>query len=1164
MAEARSEEEEENMMRDTREQVVRRQPNSSGGRPDRRKPEHRHSQGPLSSIRAAIKRTSTRSTSLSETSRDRDRERDRDRDRDRRRPEITILSAEPLASTSWFPGASAGFPPPPPPAAQIWGPTIPPSIQPPPSYEEVIREKTQEQVLLPSSSPGSSSSSSSRPVSTITIATQTDPGSAPEPPDPEVKRPVRPPRPRLPHPPKSSHVNDITTTSQSALASLNSNSVVPNTHPGTHSSTHTQCCDVLADLCSPLTLTTSAQTDQSDQPCAAVAVAAPPTTSSSSHVQLERPRPRPRSKLFAQPIGNEVKVQTLVKLREDGLATLAARARAEPANQEVSQGKYLQELLEAFSSDDWGFPERRSDSSGHSQSESEDGDEEEEEEDMATLKARIQAFEQQQQQVADGSCGDSNFVTKRPEPRPRPRLQGQPAKSAPPVVAPKPKNFSHAPKPSSKVFWEEGGLAAAASDSGGTEALKTAESPPADLNPKPPPATEPAPSCAPKSAPVLTPQPFKTTEKPPVTPKPQCSTETPPSSPRPAPVPAPRPPPPKLTPSLSDASSTAKPPPRPPVAPRASMGAPPQDKSPTAGRTTPTLPPRPSAEVGGGAQTETQTGGAETQDTANQSVKAGSVRPGIPTKPAALTSPRRASAPSLAPKPTVTSPTPPDPNPVPTKPAAAPATTPKPSGPTAPVPAKPPTPAPTPATTPAPAPAAAPTSALAPAPAPTPAPAPAPALRKGPAIPTKPETTSTANPNSSDPPLPPRPSGVKFLPLRPPPMKSIPGRPPPPAVNSSTSSANQIPPPSKTSPAPSVSPASQSSPSQTAPPPSSVTANQLQAQRAPKRGPPLPPRPKPGHPLYSSYTKQEVLIVLDDPSPAPSEHLSGEGKSQTTIAPLINPSQCLLDLDTQPEPVPDQDSQSKPALENLVLFSFVVQSILPVQPEQKEQPDPPPVSGPRCTALFDYEGEEEDELTFSQGDVIALLEVIGQEWGRGQIHGRIGIFPLNFVEVVEPLPQPVSSPGETTKTTSADTTVIESTAAPKTSQDPNSEAEEWAVALFDFPGQTAEDLSFHKGALIRVTEHIDAEWRRGRLEGREGLYPAAFTLPHQAESVPVQQSAVKGVAKALFEFTAESEDELSLKVGDIITQVESVDEQWILGAVGGKRGIVPKNYISLL
>lgn len=37
-----------------------------------------------------------------------------------------------------------------------------------------------------------------------------------------------------------------------------------------------------------------------------------------------------------------------------------------------------------------------------------------------------------------------------------------------------------------------------------------------------------------------------------------------------------------------------------------------------------------------------------------------------------------------------------------------------------------------------------------------------------------------------------------------------------------------------------------------------------------------------------------------------------------------------------------------------------------------------------------------------------------------------------------------------------------------------------------------------------------------------------------------------------------------LQVGDILTQVESVDEQWIMGVVGEKRGIVPKNYISLL
>uniref|UniRef100_A0A8P4K9H2 SH3 domain-containing protein n=1 Tax=Dicentrarchus labrax TaxID=13489 RepID=A0A8P4K9H2_DICLA len=982
--------------------------------------------------------------------------------------------------------------------------------QPPPSYEEVIREKTQEQVLLPSSS-SHSSSSPSRPATTKTIAIQTDPGSAPDPQDPQLRRPVRPPRPRVPYPPKPS--DDIAIpASQSTLNSLDS-VVETVTHAA---AAHTQCCELLTDLCSPLTSTSGAQTDQWDQSVAAVEVASPPTTS--SQVPSERPRPRPRSKLSLQPASNEVKVQTLVKLREDGLATLAARAGTDTSNQqEVSQGKYLQELLEAFSADDWGFPDRRSDSSGHSQSEGEEGGEEEDEEDMATLKARIQAFEQQQQQVADGSCGDSNkdFVaTKKPEPRPRPRLQQ--TKSGPPTVAPKPKNLSHAPKPSTKVFWE---------DSGTIEVLKPAETP-SDLNPKTQTATEPEPSCTPKPAPAVGPQ-----QKPLITPKPQSATEsllssTPSPSPASAPVPAPRPPPPKLTPSVSESPSLAnpKPPPRPPVAPRASVGAPHPDRSTAAGLTTPTLPLRPSVEVSSGAQTETQA----PQDSTNQTVKAGSGRPGVPTKPAALISPRRASAPNLAPKPTGASPAPPDPNAVPPKPTvAAPLTAPKPSGP-----------------------ASGPTSGLKP-----PAPAPAPALRKGPVVQAKPETSSTANTNSTDPPLPPRPSSVKLLPLRPPPIKSTPGRPPPPAVTS-TSSANQMTPPlSKTSPAPSVSPASQSSPPHTTTPPSPVSANQTQSQRAAKRGPPLPPRPKPGHPLYNSYTKQEVLIVLDDPSP--SEPLSGEGRSQTAV---INPSQCLLDLDTQPEPVPDQDSQSKRALEGLSLSDS--QSILPVLPtDQKEQPEPPPVSGPRCVALFDYEGEEDDELTFSQGDVIALLELIGQEWGRGQIHGRIGIFPLNFAEVVEPPPPQPAPPGETEEPASTDKTVAEST-APKTSQEPDSEEKEWATALFDFPGQTPEDLSFHKGALIHVIEHIDAEWRRGRLEGREGLFPAAFTQSCQAQPIPGQQAAARAMAK--FDFTAESEDELTLKVGDIISQVEPVDEQWILGIVSGKRGLVPKNYISLL
>ncbi|MEQ2171436.1 hypothetical protein GOODEAATRI_010692, partial [Goodea atripinnis] len=341
------------------------------------------------------------------------------------RPEITILAAEPLPSTSWFPGAVGGIPPPPPPPAHIWGSTIAPSVQAPP----------------------------------------------------------------------------------------------PDTSP---------------------------------------------------HVLLERPRPRPRTRLGRQPVNDEVKVQTLVKLREDGLATLAARAASDGTNPEASQGTYLLELLEAFSSDDWGFPDHGSEHS-HSESEEEDG------EDMATLRARINAFEQQQP-ATDGSCGDTTDIdtgnlegfvaAKRPEPRPRPRLQGQPPKSNPPVIAPKPKSFSPPPKPSSKVFWEDGGVTV---ETGNTE---TSETTPAESKSEAQTSEEPSA----KSDPGSQRKPTQTSEKPAITPKPKSVSEPLPSS---TPVPAPRPPPPKLTRSVSGSPSPPHPlpPRRPPVAPRASLGAPQQEKS---------------------------------------------------------------------------------------------------------------------------------------------------------------------------------------------------------------------------------------------------------------------------------------------------------------------------------------------------------------------------------------------------------------------------------------------------------------------------------------------------------------------------------------------------------------------------------------------------------
>lgn len=465
--------------------------------------------------------------------------------------------------------------------------------------------------------------------------------------------------------------------------------------------------------------------------------------------------------------------------------------------------------------------------------------------------------------------------------------------------------------------------------------------------------------------------------------------------------------------------------------------------------------------------------------------------------------------------------------------------------------------------------------------------------------------------------LPPRPVHGKVIPVWRPPPKGAPERPPPPKL-SATKSSNKNPPFNRSSSDMDL----QRKPSHLA-----SGLSKAKSQVFKNQDPVLPPRPKPGHPLYRKYMlsvphgianedivsqnptelsckRGDVLVILKQAENNYLECQRGEGTGR------VHPSQMKIvtPLDEHPRSRPNESGHTQKPVDSgaphaVALHDFpaeqaddlsltsgeivyllekidaewyrgkcrnqtgmfpanyvkVIVDIPEGKSGKRESFSSHCAKGPRCIARFEYIGDQKDELSFSEGEVIVLTGYVNEEWGRGEIRDRTGIFPLNFVELVEDHP-------------TSGANILSTKVPPKTkNEDPGSNSQdssppgEWCRALHSFTAETSEDLAFRRGDRILILERLDSDWYRGRLHDKEGIFPAVFVQPCPAEAKSVASTMRKGKkVKALYDFVGENEDELSFKAGDVITELEPVDDDWMRGELMGKAGIFPKNYVQFL
>ncbi|KAJ5827781.1 Dynamin [Penicillium robsamsonii] len=170
----------------------------------------------------------------------------------------------------------------------------------------------------------------------------------------------------------------------------------------------------------------------------------------------------------------------------------------------------------------------------------------------------------------------------------------------------------------------------------------------------------------------------------------------------------------------------------------------------------------------------------------------------------------------------------------------------------------------------------------------------------------------------------------------------------------------------------------------------------------------------------------------------------------------------------------------------------------PQQPEQPEQPK----GGPRAQVQYDYEKAEDNEIELREGEYVTDIEMVDQDWWVGvNTRGERGLFPANYVEIVEDNKPASHTPAgsqhyEAEPEPEPESTVAPVPVAPTPTAAPSgttpSSKRVTATALYDYEAAEDNEIGFPEDAKISNVEFPDDDWWLGEYNGKQGLFPANY------------------------------------------------------------------------